>query len=67
MIVPNFKEGALKFSDSLIASTSEKLDAVFIWEPSTLAPLETLSGDKFLVHSNTLAADPSGYVVGTHV
>jgi hypothetical protein len=51
----------------LIASTSEKLDAVFIWEPSTLAPLETLSGDKFLVHSNTLAVDPAGYVVGTHV
>jgi len=26
-----------------------------------------LSGDKFLVHSNTLAVDPSGFAVGTHV
>jgi hypothetical protein len=33
MIVPNFQEGALKFSDSLIASTSDKCDTIFIWEP----------------------------------
>ena len=33
MIVPSFKEGACKFSNSLIASTSDKCDTIFVWEP----------------------------------
>jgi len=67
LICPSFKEGALKFTDSLVASTSEKSDSIIVWEPSTLAPIEIFAGDKFLVHSNTLQVDPAGYIVGTHV
>ena len=67
MLCPNFKEGACKFTDSLVASTSDKSDSIIVWEPTTLAPIEIFSGDKFLMHQNTLAVDPTGYIVGTHV
>jgi hypothetical protein len=67
LIVPSFQEGACKFSNSLIASTSDKCDTIFVWEPSTLAPLETFAAEKFFIHSNTLQVDAQGYLVGTHV
>lgn len=63
----DFKEGLLKFSDSLFASSSAESDQVFITETHTLAILETLKGDKFLMSPNTLQVSPTGHIIGCHV
>ena len=62
-----FREGLLRFSDSLIASTSTESDQILVWESQTLAPLEQLKSDKFIVGPNTLQADYKGFVVGSHI
>lgn len=36
------EESVVKFSDSLIASTSSNADEISFWEPKTLAPYEPL-------------------------
>lgn len=63
----NFREGLLRFSDSLIASTSTESDQILVWESQTLAPLEQLKSDKFIVAPNTLQADYRGFVLGSHL
>ena len=63
----NFQEGLLKFSDSLIASTSAECDQVCVWETATLAPLETFKSEKFYMSANTLQVSPTGHVIGSHV
>ena len=52
--VADFSEGLLKFSDSLIASSSSENGQVCVWETQTLAPLESFKSDKFFVSPNTL-------------
>jgi len=54
----DFEEGLLKFSNSLMASTSSENGEVCIWETQTLAPLETFKSDKFFVSPNTLQVTP---------
>ena len=51
---PDFAEGLLKFSDSLIASTSCTCDQICVWESNTLAPLEQFKAEKFYISQNTL-------------
>ena len=63
----DFKEGLLKFSDSLIASTSANHDQIIITETSTLAILETLKSDKFFISPNTLQVSETGHIVGSHI
>ena len=63
----SFEEGLLKFSDSLIASTSSENGQVCIWETKTLAPLESFMSDKFFVSPNTLQVSPTGFILGNHV
>jgi hypothetical protein len=50
----DFKEGLLKFSESLFASTSADHDQIIITETQTLAILETLKSEKFFMSPNTL-------------
>jgi len=57
----------LKFSDSLVASTSAENDQILLWESSTLAPLETFRSDKFYISPNTLTINPAGYVLASHM
>lgn len=66
-IIPSFEDSLLKFTDSLIASTSAESDQILIWEAGTLAPLETFRSDKFFVSANTLAVNTSGYVFASHL
>jgi len=63
----DFETSLLKFSDSLMASTSSENGQIYVWETQTLAPLETFKSDKFYVSPNTLQASPTGIVLGTHV
>lgn len=65
--LPSFQSGLLKFSDSLIVSTSATSDQISIWEPHTLAPLETFKSDKFFAAPNTLSADRDGHITATHL
>ena len=64
---PSFTEGILKFTDCLIASTSAQNSAIFVWEPATMAPLETLKSDNFFVASNTLNVQRDGHIFGSHI
>ena len=57
----------LKFSDSLMVSSSSDNAQVCVWETQTLAPLETFKSDKFFVSPNTLQASPNGFLLGTHL
>jgi hypothetical protein len=57
----------LKFSDSLVCSTSASFDQVCVWEPGTLAPLDSFRADKFFVGPNTLAVERDGHLVGSHM
>jgi hypothetical protein len=65
--IADFEEGLLKFSNSLMASTSSESGEVCIWETQTLAPLESFKSEKFFVSPNTLQVTPTGFIVGTHV
>jgi hypothetical protein len=56
----------MKFSDSMIASTSANCEEINIWEPKTLAPYEPIIGSKFICGSNTLQANPLNYIWGAH-
>ena len=40
--VKGLEESVMKFTDTLIASTSSAHDEVCFWEPKTLAPYESL-------------------------
>ena len=57
----------LKFSDSLVCSTSASFDQVSVWEPGTLAPLDSFRAEKFFVGPNTLAVERDGHLVGSHI
>ena len=63
----DFSETLLRFSDSLIASTSSQSGQVCVWETQTLAPLESFKSEKFFVSANTLQASATGFILGTHV
>ena len=65
--VAEFEASLLKFSDSLIASTSSENGEVVVWETQTLAPLESFKSDKFFMSANTLQVSPTGFLLGTHV
>lgn len=64
---PSFEDGLLKFSDCLVASTSSACDQIFVWEPATMAPLETFKSDKFLCAANTLNVQRDGHMFASHV
>ena len=65
-VLPAFEDSLLKFSNSLIASTSAENDQILLWESATLAPLETFRSDKFFVSPNTLAINHSGFLLASH-
>ena len=65
--VAEFEASLLKFSDSLIASTSSENGELVVWETQTLAPLESFKSDKFFMSPNTLQVSPTGFILGTHV
>ncbi len=62
-----FETNLLKFSDSLMASTSSDNSQIYVWETGTLAVLESFKSDKFFMSPNTLQASPTGFILGTHV
>jgi hypothetical protein len=48
------EETLMKFSDLLIASSSQSHDELCFWEPKTLAPYESLVDKKFYCQPKTL-------------
>ena len=56
----------MKFSDLLIASTSQNHDEVCFWEPKTLAPYEPLIDKKFSCQPKTLQVNSASYVIGAN-
>jgi hypothetical protein len=49
-----YKEQLMKFTDSLIVSSSADMDVLQVWEPKTLVPFEPMIDKKFFARSNTL-------------
>ena len=62
-----FESEMLKFSDSLIISSSSESGQICVWETQTLAPLESFKSDKFFVSPNTLQASSTGFILGSHL
>jgi len=60
------EESMMKFSDLLIASTSQNHEEICFWEPKTLAPYEPLIEKKFMASPNTLQVSPANYVIAAH-
>lgn len=56
----------MKFTDSLIASTSLSSEEIQIWEPKTLAPYEPISDKKFIPAQGTLQVSPLNYIWASH-
>ena len=56
----------MKFTDSLVASTSAAGEEIQIWEPKTLAPYEPIFDKKFIASSNTLQANSHDYIWASH-
>jgi len=56
----------MKFTDSLIVSTSGEAEEIQVWEPKTLAPYEPILDKKFVASQNTLSANSSNYVWACH-
>jgi hypothetical protein len=48
------EDSLMKFSDTIIASTSSEHEEICFWEPRTLAPYEPLMENKFVAAPNTL-------------
>jgi len=61
-----FNEGVVKFTDSLIASTSSEGEQIMVWEPKTLAPYEPIFENKFIPGANTLNVNSSNFVWACH-
>ena len=65
MLEKSFDDALLKFTDSMVASTSAGSEQIQIWEPKTLAPYEPI-GDKndkkFKVAEKTLSLSPNGWI-----
>jgi hypothetical protein len=47
----------MKFTDSLIVSSSSGAEEIQVWEPKTLAPYEPIVEKKFISGGNCLNAD----------
>lgn len=56
----------MKFSDLLIASSSQTHDELCFWEPKTLAPYEPLVDKKFYCQPKTLQVNSGNYVIGAN-
>lgn len=64
--IKSFKDSVIKFSDSLIASTSSSSEDIQIWEPKTLAPYEPISDSKFVVGENALCINSNNFIYAGH-
>ena len=56
----------MKFTDSLIASTSATAEEIQVWEPKTLAPYEPIFDKKFIPAPNTLQVNSHDYIWAAH-
>ena len=57
-----FQEQILKFTDSLIVSSSANSEEIQVWEPKTLDPYGSIRDNKFVAAANTLQACSQNYV-----
>jgi len=60
------EDSLMKFSDTIIASTSSEHEEICFWEPRTLAPYEPLMEKKFVAAPNTLQVSSSSHIIAAH-
>lgn len=64
--IKNFQESVMKFTDSLIASTSAQSESIQVWEPKTLAPYQPIGDSKFVAGQETLQLSSLNYIWAAH-
>ena len=61
-----FNESLIKFTDSLVVSTSSNQEEIQVWEPKTLAPYEPILDQKFYAAENCLSVNSSNFIWAAH-
>ena len=64
--VKAFNESLIKFTDSLVVSTSANSEELQVWEPKTLAPYEPILDQKFYAAENCVSVNSNNFIWAAH-